>query len=113
MQMELDVLSAVHFIAGAQRLITSTTVKNFYVKCGFSNDHISSNDDSAVKLSEDEEDDWYCLHPHGVQFEDCTTCDSALEVCGIFLDAQKGLGEAREYIHQFDMENSIIMYSVQ
>jgi hypothetical protein len=69
--MKLDVLSAMHFIAEVWRLIKSTTIKNFYVKCGFSNDHDSSNDDSAVKLSEDEEDDdWHNLQPLGVQFED-------------------------------------------
>jgi hypothetical protein len=53
-QMKLDVFSAVQFIAEAQRLITSTTMKNFCVKYGFLN-HVSSNDDSAVKLIEDEE----------------------------------------------------------
>jgi hypothetical protein len=30
--------------------ITSTTNKNFFVKFGFSNYHVSSNDDSAVKM---------------------------------------------------------------
>jgi hypothetical protein len=87
-QKELDMLPAVHFIAESQRLITSTTVKNTFVKCGFSNDHISTNDDSAVKLIEDEENDWYSLQPLGVQFEGCTTCDSALEVCGILFVSQ-------------------------
>jgi hypothetical protein len=38
---------------------------------------------STVKLSEDKEDDWHSLQPLGVQCEDYTTCDSALEVCGI------------------------------
>jgi hypothetical protein len=56
-QMKLDLLSAVHFIAEVWRLITLTTIKNSFVKCGFSVDHDSSNDDSLVKLSEDEEDD--------------------------------------------------------
>jgi hypothetical protein len=55
--MKTDVLSAVHFIAEAQRLITPTVIKNCFVKCGFSNDHVSRIDNSAVKLSEDEEDD--------------------------------------------------------
>jgi hypothetical protein len=45
-QMKLDVLSAMHFLAEAWRLIKSTTIKDVYVKCGFSNDHDSSNDDS-------------------------------------------------------------------
>jgi hypothetical protein len=53
--MKLDVLAAVLVIEKAWRLITHNTVKNYFVKCGFSNDHVSSNDDSAVKLSEDEE----------------------------------------------------------
>jgi MinD superfamily P-loop ATPase len=53
------------------------------VKCGFSVDDISSNDDNAVKFSEDKEDDWYSLQPLQVQFEDCATCGSALEVCGV------------------------------
>jgi hypothetical protein len=58
------------------------------VKCDFSNGHVSSNDDSAVRLSEDEEDDWYSLQPLGMQSEDCTTCDSALEICGILTVSQ-------------------------
>jgi hypothetical protein len=55
------------------------------MKCGFSADHVSTNDDSALKHNEVEEerDDQYCLQPLRVQFEDCTTFDSDLEVCGI------------------------------
>jgi hypothetical protein len=56
-QMKLDVLFAVHFIAEAWRLVTPTIIDNCFVKCGFSIDHVSSNDDSAVKLTVDEEDD--------------------------------------------------------
>jgi hypothetical protein len=52
-QMKLDVLSAVHFIAEVWRQITPSTIKNCFVKCGFSNDNVSNNDDSAVKLSEE------------------------------------------------------------
>jgi uncharacterized small protein (DUF1192 family) len=100
------------------------------VKCHFSNDCGSSNDDSATKLSEDE-DDWHSLQPHGAQFEDYTTCDSALEVCAIhsanqvldqrfamleeevaelkaiLLDAMQGLEAARRYMCQFDTESNI------
>jgi hypothetical protein len=36
-----------------------------------------------VKLTEDEENDWHSLQPLGVKFDDYTTCDSALEDCGI------------------------------
>jgi hypothetical protein len=57
--------------------------KNCFMKCGFSTDCAGSNDDSAVKLSEDNEDDWHSLQALGVQFEDYTTCDSSPEVCGI------------------------------
>jgi hypothetical protein len=103
------------------------------VKCGFSVDHVSSKVDSAVKLNEDEEDDWHSLPPLGVQFEDYT-CVSALKVCGIqsvswvldqhltrpeeeeevaehkvtFLVALRGLEAARKYMCQFDTKNSII-----
>jgi hypothetical protein len=77
---KLDVLSTLHFIAEAWRLITPTTIKNCFVKCGFSNDHVSNNYDSAVKLCEDEEDAWHSLQPLGVQSEDYPTCYSALEV---------------------------------
>jgi hypothetical protein len=78
--MKLDVSSAMHFIAEAWTQITPTTTKNCFVKCGFSNDLVSSNDDTAVKLGED--DNWHSLEPLGVQFED-HTCDSGLDVCGI------------------------------
>jgi hypothetical protein len=131
--MKLDVLSAMHFIAEAWSLITPTTVKNCFVKCGFLIDHVSSNDDSAVKFSEDEEFDWHSSQPLGVHFEDHTIYDSALEVSGIqssdqvldqhltrpeeeeevaehkaaFLDTLKGLEAARKYMCQFDTENNI------
>jgi hypothetical protein len=42
-QMKLYVLSAKHFITEAWRSVTSTTIKNCFVKCGFSTDHVSSN----------------------------------------------------------------------
>jgi hypothetical protein len=67
---EADVLSAMHFIAEAWRLITPTTIKNCFMNCGFSVDHVSSNVDSAMKLNEDEEVGWHSLPPLGVQFED-------------------------------------------
>jgi hypothetical protein len=68
----------VNFIAEAWRLITFSTFKNCFVKCGFSIDHVTRNYDSAVKHNEDEEDDWQSLQPLGMKFEDYTTCDSAL-----------------------------------
>jgi hypothetical protein len=45
-------------------------------------ENVSSNDNSALKLTEDEEDDWHCLEPLGVQSEDYSKCDSALKDCG-------------------------------
>jgi hypothetical protein len=135
-QMKLDVLAAVHIIEKAWRFITHNAVKNCFVKCGFSNDHVSSNDGSAVKLSEDEEDDWHSLQPLGVQFGSYTTCgDSAFEVCGIqsfdhmseqhltrpeeeeevaehkavFLEVLKGLEASRKYMCQFGTKNNIII----
>jgi hypothetical protein len=66
-QMKLDVLSAVHLTAELWRWIRPSTIKNCCVKLGFLTDHVSSNDDSAVKLSKDEEDNWHNLQPLGVQ----------------------------------------------
>jgi hypothetical protein len=77
--MKLDVLSAMHLLEEPLRLVTSTAIKNFIMTCDFSTDHVSSNDDSAVKLNEVEEDDWYSLQPR-MQSADYPTHDSALEV---------------------------------
>jgi hypothetical protein len=60
-QMKLDALSVMHLTADPSRLVTPATTKNCFVKCGFSTDRVSSNDDSAVKLRENEEDDWHSL----------------------------------------------------
>jgi hypothetical protein len=136
-QMKLDVLSAMHLTSAPWRLTTAIKIKNCFVKCGFLTDHVSSNDDSAVKLTEDEKDDWHSSQPLGVQSEDYPTCDSALKVCGIqdvnqvfdqhstrpeeepeeeeevakhkvtFLDALKELEAAKQYMHQFDTMNGI------
>jgi hypothetical protein len=38
---------------------------------------------TALKISEDE-DDWHCLQPLGVQSEDYPTCNSTLKVCGVW-----------------------------
>jgi hypothetical protein len=52
------------------------------VNCGFLVDCISNNDYSADILAKDE-NDWHSLQTFGVLSRDYTTCDSALEVCGI------------------------------
>jgi hypothetical protein len=74
-QMKLYVLSAKHVITESWRLITPTAIKNCSVKCGCLINHVSSNGNSAVKLSEDEEDGWHSLQPLRVHSEDCPTCD--------------------------------------
>jgi hypothetical protein len=83
MLQKLDVLSAMHLIAEPWRLTTPTTKKNCFMKHGSLSDHVSSNDHSAVKLSENEEDGWHSPHVC-VQSEDYPTCDSTLEVCGVW-----------------------------
>jgi hypothetical protein len=45
----LNVLFRKHFTAVFWSLITSNTIKNCFMKCGLSIDHVSSNNDSAVK----------------------------------------------------------------
>jgi hypothetical protein len=133
-QMKLDVLSAVHLMAELWRLISPTEIQNCFVKCGFSIDHVSRNE-TAVKLTEDKENDWHSLQHLSVQSEDCSTCASALKVCGVqsddqvleqhlikpeepeeesevaehkatFLDTLKGLEAARKYVCQFDTTNN-------
>jgi hypothetical protein len=126
------------FTAESWKLITHPTIKNYFVKCGFSTGHVSSNDDCAVKLI-DEEEGWHRLQPLGVQSEDYPTCNSALEVCGVqsvnhalaqhltkseegpeeeekvaeykatFLDALIGLEATRKYICQVHTKNNIIV----
>jgi hypothetical protein len=81
-QMMLDVLSTVHTIT-EQRLITPNTNKNCFVKCGFLIDRVSSNDDIAKKLTEDEEDNWHSLRHLGVHSEDQPTCASTLDICEV------------------------------
>jgi hypothetical protein len=64
-------------------LITPAAINKFFVKCAFSNDYVSSNNDSTAKLSEDEEDDWHRLQPLRVLFEQYTTYCSSSEVSEI------------------------------
>jgi hypothetical protein len=53
------------------------------MKCGFSADHDGSNDDSVLKLTADNDDDWHSLQPLGAQSDYYSTCDSALKVYGV------------------------------
>jgi hypothetical protein len=59
----LDVVFAMHFIAEAWRFITPNMMKNCFVNCGCSNDHVNSNDDSAMKVNNDEDDDCHSVQP--------------------------------------------------
>jgi hypothetical protein len=52
---KLDVLYAMHLIAGAWKLVTLITIKNCFAVSGFPVDHVYSNDDNTLKLNEDEE----------------------------------------------------------
>jgi hypothetical protein len=53
-QMKLDVLSAMHLIAEPWRLITPTSIKNCFVKCCYSVDHVTNSDNSRVKPTEED-----------------------------------------------------------
>jgi len=70
-------------IAEAWKLTTSTTIKNCFALCGFPVDHIYSNDNNAMKLNADKENDWHSLDTHQVQVADHMTNDNALRVCGV------------------------------
>lgn len=54
--MNLDILSTMHLIIGAWKLIT---IKNYFCKCGFPVDRVYSNDDNELKLTEDDKNDWH------------------------------------------------------
>jgi hypothetical protein len=70
-----------HVTAESWILITTRTIKNSLLKCGFLIANVSSNDDSAVKLTEVEEDNWHSLRPFGLQSEGYPTCDSVHKDC--------------------------------
>jgi hypothetical protein len=54
------------------------------VKRGFSNDQVSSNDNCAVKFTEDkEDDDWHSPQSLEAQSEDYPTFEGAVEVYGV------------------------------
>jgi hypothetical protein len=65
-QMKLDVLSAMTLTAEPWKLITHPTIKDYFVKCGFTIGHVSSNVASALKLTGDEDDNWYSLYSRSV-----------------------------------------------
>jgi hypothetical protein len=50
-KLKLVVFPEMLFRAEDRILLTPTAIKNYLVNCSFSNDHISSNDNSAVQLS--------------------------------------------------------------
>jgi hypothetical protein len=80
--MKMDVLSEVHFTAGARNMITHAKVKNCFVTCAFLIDHVNCNDDIAVKQQNWR--GWLAqFNSWGMQFEEYTTSESAIEVCGI------------------------------
>jgi hypothetical protein len=48
------------------------TTRNYFSKCDFLVDHVCSNDDNEMKLTEDDKNDWHSLQTLGTQFEDYT-----------------------------------------
>jgi hypothetical protein len=64
-------------------LLSHTSIKNRFAKCGFLVENVYNNDNSALKLTEDDEENgWHSLQSLGMQFDDYT-CDSALEISGV------------------------------
>jgi hypothetical protein len=64
-------------LAEAWKLVTllSRTV----AQCGFQIDLVCGIDNSALKLTEDEENDWHSLQPLGLQNEDYMVFNSDVE----------------------------------
>jgi hypothetical protein len=57
----------VWFVVETWKLIITTVIKNCFVKYGFSYDHISSSNNAAVELRQDQQDDLHILQLLGVQ----------------------------------------------
>jgi hypothetical protein len=53
-------------------------MKNCFEKFGFPVDHVYSNHDNGLKLTEDEENEWHSLQRLGVKSEGYKSCDSTL-----------------------------------
>jgi hypothetical protein len=67
--MNLDKMSTMHFITGAWKLIT---LNNYFFKCAFPVDHIYSNDDKELNLTENDKNVLHGFQSLGAQFEEYT-----------------------------------------
>lgn len=64
------------------------SIKNCSAKCDFRADHVHTDYDKAMKINKDEENHWHSLQILGMQLEDQTTCDSALNVGAVHTVSQ-------------------------
>jgi hypothetical protein len=78
-KMKSNLLIALHFIVEARIQITPATIQNCFKKCDFSSDgeYIDISNDV---LNEQEKDNWCCLKPLGVEFDEYVSCDFSVSV---------------------------------
>jgi len=65
--MNLDKMSTMHFITGVWKLII---LNNYFSKCAFPVDHIYSNDEKELNLTENDKNALHGFQTLGTQFED-------------------------------------------
>lgn len=61
-------------------VVTLTAIRTV-AQCGFLIDLVCGIDNSALKLTKDEENNWHSLQTVGVQIEDYMTFNSDVEFC--------------------------------
>jgi hypothetical protein len=78
-KMMINLLTALHFIAEAQRQISPTTIENCFKKCGFSSagEYIDVSNDV---LNEQEKDDLCSLKPLCMEFDEYVSYDASVSV---------------------------------
>jgi hypothetical protein len=72
---EVEYVLALHCLAEAEELLSRTILQSMVLQL--------NDDNHALKHSEDEENEWHNLEPLGLWLVDCTTCNSAVRVCGV------------------------------
>lgn len=81
--MKLDVTVYQAFLSMSLEVDNPYCMKNHFSKCGFPVENVYNNDDSALKLTKDEENVQHSSQSLGFQFEDYVAYDSGLEICGV------------------------------
>lgn len=83
--MKINVLQAVHYIADSWKQISPTTITNCFMKCGVGKD---MGGEPVMDVSEEDnsdhfEEDFNKINSQNIRFDAYVECDSDLAVCGV------------------------------